>query len=88
MEKNFELWKKGLKPMFIASFTINGNSGADNICYSEMAAIHYLKQCEKQFKETNNSILSEVIPFNPLISERQKYNCEDDIFIDCEFLTA
>lgn len=31
MRSNFELWKKGNLPMFITSFTINGESGADNI---------------------------------------------------------
>ena len=45
MRSNFELWKEGNLPMFIASFTINGESGADNITYSDTEAKEYLSKC-------------------------------------------
>lgn len=86
MRSNFELWKKGELPMFIASFTINNVSGSDNITYSDIEAKEYLSKCCNEFAGTNFDGLLEIRVYNPDSEDRVQYNSEDQIFEDCNYL--
>lgn len=86
MRSNFELWKEGNLPMFIASFTINGESGVDNITYSDTEAKEYLSKCCNEFAGTGFECLSEVRVYNPELKDREQYDEECLIFEDCDYL--
>lgn len=72
--------------MFIASFTLNETSGADNIKYTEAEAKEYLSNLREEFEGTGFEGLSEIRIYNPDLEERSRYVYEDQIFEDCGFL--